>query len=495
MLKTLYSKIAVLITVVTTLMGLAIAVSGYALMRQYHEEVTQKLNAPIADYIARQYQFSQVEDLQATLDALAALAMTVNPSVEIYLLDASGRILSHVANDNPIRRQQVALAPVEHFIARDARQATLGRQPPLYGTDPRSIDGDKTFSATRITLPNGAPGYLYAILGGKTYDTIASDLLSSYIAKIALLLLVSILLTSLLISLLSVRFITQRIGRLLATMQGFTRNDFVAEPADPNAFLPDDEIYRLYLEYDAMASRISAQFESLKNMDRLRKELISNVSHDLRTPVATIQAYTETVQAKRRTLDDGQLASHLSTIENSCLRLSRLIDDLFELSRLETGHIEPRREVFSILELVYDIVQEFSLCARDKGVTLYTPATHRNIQVFADVQMIQRVLQNLIRNALCHCPSGGKISITLEEDHHHVYVCVSDTGCGIDDKDLPYIFNRYYQSDDTPHKDRTTSGLGLSIVRGILELHQSRIGVRSQVDQGSDFFFHLPAVP
>jgi signal transduction histidine kinase len=241
-----------------------------------------------------------------------------------------------------------------------------------------------------------------------------------------------------------------------------------------------------------MADKIREQFESLKETDRLRRELISNVSHDLRTPLASMHGYVETLLLKNDSLSDAERLRYLEITRKHSLHLRRLIGDLFELSKLDAASIKPSLETFSLAELLQDVTQEFELEAQRKGISLTAEAPSEATLVHADIGLIQRVLENLLRNALKYTPAGGSITISLDPRPDRVAVAVVDTGCGIAEADLEHIFDRFYRSEQADEGRSSSAGLGLAIVKKILDLHGSRITVRSDPNRGTRFEFDIP---
>ena len=173
-------------------------------------------------------------------------------------------------------------------------------------------------------------------------------------------------------------------------------------------------------------------------------------------------------------------------------RLGELIGDLFELSKLDSASIHATVEAFSLAELLHDIVHEYELDANKRQVKLAVEAPFEPSIVYADIGLVQRVLENLIRNALKFTPAGGHINIRLDKKPGAVAVAIEDTGCGIPEKDLEHVFDRFYRAENTTQAHTSNAGLGLAIVRKILDLHGSRITVSSQVNQGTCFEFDLP---
>ena len=227
-----------------------------------------------------------------------------------------------------------------------------------------------------------------------------------------------------------------------------------------------------------MANKIREQFEGLKETDRLRRELVSNVSHDLRTPLASMHGYVETLLLKNDTLSEEERLRYLEITRKHSLRLGQLIGDLFELSKLDSASIKPPWRRFSLAELLQDVTQEFELQAEKKGI---------DIEVSA-----QEALHGACRyrpDAACagkpaaQCGSlhtaGGTISISLDRKPGCVAVAVADTGCGIAEHELDRIFDRFYRSEQGEEERSNSAGLGLAIVKRILDLHGSRITVNS----------------
>jgi len=165
---------------------------------------------------------------------------------------------------------------------------------------------------------------------------------------------------------------------------------------------------------------------------------------------------------------------------------------MFELARLDSCESVVYSEPFSMGELVQDVAQSFELRARQKKIRLDVNLNPQVPLVYGDIGMMQRVLENLLENGLRHTPSGGRVSINVDLDSTNVVVRVADNGCGIPEKDVPRIFERFYQQDKNT-SDNNSAGLGLAIVKRILELHGSVIKVRSELNRGTTFTFELGA--
>ena len=492
-MRTLFARLSAALLLVVAIIGGGFFMVEQISTRLYYEEITQRLNASIAMYVTGEMQL--IEDGAVNEDALTLLAqraMIINPTVEIYLLNTKGLIIAHAMPPESIQSDRVALEPVQKLMAGKTEM-------PLRGTDPRNRDRQKIFSAHPVMHNDALQGYLYAILGGQKYDELADSVRGSYVQKLSLGALVAIVLAAFLVGLLVFGLLTRRLAALTSDVQRFTDSGFDPEQVEALASSSpepgkQDEIGQLRAAFSGMANKIREQFEGLKETDRLRRELVSNVSHDLRTPLASMHGYVETLLLKNDTLSEEERLHYLEITRKHSLRLRQLIGDLFELSKLDSASIKPTLETFSLAELLQDVTQEFELQAEDKGIDIEVHAQEGASMVHADIGLMQRVLENLLRNAIRYTPRGGNISISLDSKPGRVAVAVADTGCGIAEHELDRIFDRFYRSEKGEEERTNSAGLGLAIVKRILDLHGSRITVNSTVNQGTRFEFDVPAL-
>jgi len=482
MLQRLYVKLSLTLLALFFLVGAAMLVLTRYAMDMYFQEITQRLNAPVAMYITNETPLiEQGVANTAALKSLAHHAMIINPSIEVYLLDSNGRIISHALGDK-VQRQRVDLAPLQQFFSNDK---TL----PLTGDDPLHRDSKKIFTAAKVTSSHGLEGYVYVILGGDKYETLASSLNHSYVLRFSVLAVLALLLFGRGTALLIFARLSRPLAALTRKADQFQRD--VDAPA--GVAVDGDEIRRLDIAFDAMRNRINQQLDQIRQANDMRRELITNISHDLRTPLTAMLGYVETLLLKQRELSDQQRHEYLEVTRNHGQRLGRLIGDLFELTKLDSNAVHPQIEAFSIAELAQDIVQDFRLTADTKHITLTVEGRLHDAQVLADIHLIERVLENLLENALRHTPQHGNIVINIERQDKLVGVTVRDTGGGIAEADLPHIFERFFHAKETQVQELKSTGLGLAIVKRILDLHFSSISVDSAPSQGTSFTFALPA--
>ncbi|MGB5624197.1 MAG: HAMP domain-containing sensor histidine kinase [Woeseiaceae bacterium] len=485
-MNTLFAKLSTALLIIVVLMGSVFFLVDRNNTHLYYEELTQRLNAPIAMYVTTQRKLISggVPDIDS-LRELAGHAMVINPTAEIYLLDTDGKILGHALPPETVMLDRVDLVPLKKLIAGSAPM-------PIRGDDPRSSSTRKVFSAFEVRTEGRLEGYLYVVLGGQTYEALSKDIGGSYVGKISFFGAIAIVLATATIGLLVFGLLTRRLKKLSQEMRRVSDSGFDLTPQIEVTSADPDEIDQLAHSFVTMSGKIKEQFAQLKENDNLRRELVSNISHDLRTPLSAIQGYLETLIIKGRSLSDEERDRYLKIARRHTVRLGGLIGDLFELSKLDSASVTPQLEKFSVPELVQDIAQEFQLEADRKEITLSLNLDTNSAFTIGDIGLIQRVLENLVRNAIRFTPVGGEVTLSIAERPQTVAVAVSDTGSGIPDQEIPRIFDRFYRSEQGEEARSDSSGLGLAIVKRILDLHESRITVVSKVNAGTRFEFELP---
>ncbi|MDH5517153.1 MAG: cell wall metabolism sensor histidine kinase WalK [Gammaproteobacteria bacterium] len=450
------------------------------------QEVNQQLNLRLADNIVNEKKL-MIGD-QVNNDALRSVfmgLMLVNPMIEVYLINPQGNILAYSAPENTVLRHSIDLAPVKKLLT---GQPSL----PITGNDPRQLDSDKVFSVAAIKHHNKLQGYLYIILSSQAYDSVFELIQSSYIFRLWLLsIIISLCFTSF-AGIILLKHITSRLQFLNHTIESFKRHNFKKLITLPSRFngKPGDEIDQIGSTFRELSERIIQQVKLLEHNDASRRELIANVSHDLRTPLASLQGHLETLILKQDTLTAQQHKQYLNTALQHSNHLRKLISELFELSRLENNSAELHFEAFSMSELVHDVAQQFNLKAKQKSINIVTNIPQQAAFVSADISLIQRLLENLIENAIKYTPAGGEVAVSLILTENQVTTRISDTGEGISETDLPFIFDRFYRVDK--HRQTDGTGLGLAIVKRIIQLHNSTINVNSEPRCGTTLSFALP---
>jgi signal transduction histidine kinase len=479
----LYTRLAVILTALFSITGFVFVLLLGQATERYEREVSQQLNASLAKHIADDALLMTAEGVdQEALERVFHMLMVINPNIELYLLDGNGHILAYSAPPGKVRRASVALGPIREFLAG-------AYQTPLLGEDPRDPTGHKVFSVAPVEANGVLEGYLYVILASQQYESVAQMLGGSYVLKSNAMLVAATVGFALIAGLLLFGLLTRRLRSLDRAVEAFRSADFTGTLPEPR---PDgDEIDRLTRSVRDMAERIAAQVARLEDTDALRRELVANVSHDLRTPLASLQGYLETLQMKDAELSPSERLRYLEVAHNQCDHLARLVAELFELARLDANEVQPVLEPFSLAELIQDVLQKFELRAEQGGVTLESRCDEALPFVVGDIALIERVLDNLIDNALQHTPEDGTVAVAAQATDGVLLVQVVDTGTGIPADQLPHVLERFYQTADA--RGGKGAGLGLAIARRIVELHGSVMRAASEPGRGSVFSFDLPA--
>lgn len=460
----------------------------------HEKEVVQGLSRGLARSIALDAQLMQAdEEHAATAGATDGLGpeavrrlfsklMTVNPNVEVYLLDPDGRIVGHAAPPGHLKRDHVDLAPLRRLLDNEPL--------PIQGDDPRSERGRKVFSAAVLRSGERKLGYIYVILQSEEHDRLAARATASAALRTTLWSMAVVAALVLVAGLIAFRLITRPLRRLTSTMQQVdTRADQLTLPA-PQQGAAADEIAVLEQAFGDMAARINEQWQAMRRLDHERREVVANISHDLRTPLGALHGYLETLLLKDATLSSAERQRYLDIALAQSLKVGRLAQGLFELARLEHGAVEPELEVFSLSDLIQDVFQKFELQASRYRVRLMATLPHPAPMVRADLGMIERVLTNLFDNALRHTPADGEVEITVAPAAQgKVEVTVSDTGPGVPAGLRDNLFRRPVALQG----EYRIGGLGLLTVNRILQLHHSRIELVSQAGAGAVFRFTLDA--
>jgi signal transduction histidine kinase len=253
----------------------------------------------------------------------------------------------------------------------------------------------------------------------------------------------------------------------------------------------NDEMASLARTFNEMARQLQAADQKQRELDLLRRNLIAWAGHDLRTPLASIQAIVEAL-ADGVVQDPDTVDRYLHTAQREIRSLSLLIDDLFELAQLEAGGLRLEIGPNALSDLLSDTIESFSELAMRQGVALEGSADPGVDPVDMDAQQIGRVLANLVSNGLRHTPPGGTVRVQATATTGGVQVEIQDTGEGIDAQDLPHVFERFYRGEKSRSRATGGAGLGLAISKGIVEAHGGQIGAESTPGQGTRFFFTLP---
>lgn len=483
----LTKKLWLVFILIIVLMGASYVFITVYFANKYNQATTQKLNANVANHLIEE-KFNNASPFledgtinKALFGDLMHDMMAVNRGIEVYLLGEGGAVqysvvLEHGANE-PIKT--VSLEPITSFIADKGNNYILG-------DDPRNPGEQKIFSVAPFSV-DGHKGYIYIILAGEEFQLISGNMLAQYFIKLGIGATLLTMLFAAFLGIFSIWFLTKNLRLMTKTVRKFQEGDLSARIENPEK--SDIEVFAK--SFNEMADTITDNIDRMQSVDTLRRELIANVSHDLRTPLAILKGYIETLQIKKDSLTEKEKEEYLQITHDNIDKLSTQINQLFEYSKLEAEQVTPVKEPFSITELSYDLIAKFKVIADQKQITLALDKPKENSIVYADVSLVERALQNLIENALKYTQTNGKVTLSIHKRDKNVEICIADTGAGIPVKEQPFIFDRYKQVDKSAKKQGY--GLGLAIVKKIMDLHGTTITVLSKPKEGSSFIFNLPA--
>lgn len=293
--------------------------------------------------------------------------------------------------------------------------------------------------------------------------------------------------TFLMIRFFFIRFVERNIRPIFKILQSYTMSpQKLRETIDKGDIVSD-----LNREVKVWADNQTEEIKKLKRLEKYRKDFLGNVSHELKTPIFNIQGYLLTL------LDGGMEDAsvnklYLKRAEKSTNRLISIVEDLDSIARLESGEFTLSREPFNLIKVVDEVIDDHEMTAKQRNIKLsFDSSYNKSIRVLADRKRITEVLNNLINNSIKYGKEGGKTTIGFVDTGEHILVDISDNGIGIEEKDLPRVFERFFRVDKSRSRESGGTGLGLSIVKHTIQAHNQTITVRSKVDEGSTFIFSL----
>jgi signal transduction histidine kinase len=248
---------------------------------------------------------------------------------------------------------------------------------------------------------------------------------------------------------------------------------------------------RLFEEAEDRAAKLAVAYEELKENDRLKDELVQNVSHELRTPLTFVKGYVDLLMDGEMGLINQEQHNTLQIVSDKTLEITRLIDDIMSLQRISTDNLI--LEPFEMNKLIEEAISGHRLTAVQKGLSLEFERTDTaRGAIVADKGRVQQVIDNILVNAIKFSPDGGTIQLTLVDEPDQIMVQIADQGIGLPADKVERIFERFYQVDGTSRRRFGGAGIGLAIVKRIIDAHNGKIWVESEVNQGSTFYFSLP---
>lgn len=406
------------------------------------------------------------------------------PGFDFYLVDDEGRIITYYTNGRPLRSHMLNLEPIRRFIDpyEGASLPVIGDNP-AHGHAPRSI-----FSAAPLRGVNGASWFIYVVLRNWESSTQEDIATKSLVVRSGFAGFLSVLVAMFVLGVLLLAALTKRLTSMQRTVSAFERGQLDKRISDDST----DEVGQMARAFNSMAGSVQDLIGKLTESDRKRRELIANVSHDLRTPLTSAIGNIELLGNRVSDSADSSLKESAARSLKTLEYLSGLVDELFELAKLEARDRAPEMRPVPVESLVELVAMKYEPIAQEESVTVTTAVTAPGASVLSDPQMLERLLSNLVENAIRYNREGGHVVVSASRSGDRVRFEVRDTGIGIPTAEIPFIFDRLYRvRSSQPGKDG--SGLGLAIVKRLSEVLGCRIDVESVEGQSTTFSFDLPA--
>ncbi|MCP5262498.1 MAG: HAMP domain-containing histidine kinase [Rhodoferax sp.] len=492
--------LTIFITGALTAIGV-IATVLFAFQRFEHETTFHRADAflgRVVDMYDNIFEMHQREPQQ--FNQFLRNLVLFEPDTQLYLLDADGTVLSSTGSAVLPPGFKVRLEPV--------RQAASNPDMPyVMGDDPERMDAGAIIAARavrRAVIRNDEPvaGYLYLVCHKPVLPQGRLEVLGSSIAKPALVAIIGVVVLATLMAAWIIATVTRPLRQLTRAVASISRDGLEdGAPGAPEALLPartGDEFGKLTQAFALMLETVRRQWAALRRLDHFRREGVSNLSHDLRSPLTATAACLETLEGRwqgdaARAADRELVTMALRNTHNA----ARLVQSLGDLAQLDEPEFRLRCERLDAGELLDDIAVRFGQRAHSQGVVLQAVHdAHGPPPVVAlDVELFERAIANLVDNALKFCRSGDRIDLSAQARGDAVEVVVSDTGPGIPEADLPHLFDRFYQARQSvaPSTGDGGKGLGLAIVKRIAELHGGTVRVDNRAAGGTQILLRLPA--
>lgn len=458
--------------------------SAQQLEQQARYQSQQELHLSLAANLARDNPLLQqgVYDHSALKNLFHTL-MVLGPAFEFYFVDPNGKLLTHSIAPSLIKRDVIDIQPIINL--------TQNKTPlPIYGNDPQHISREKVFSAAPVFNGIKLQGYLYVIVAGEHYESIVAQ--QNQKAKLTLVMLIAAIVFLFVVMLGLFYYFTRPLRLLIRDINALKKANFDTEQVSLAPWMDNshNEVHQLGKVFEQMVEQINRQLSHLKVADIQRRELLADISHDLRTPLASLQGYLETVTLNFGKLGEKEQQQYLNTALNNAQQLNGLIDQIFELAHLDGGQVSISLETFNLAELLYDVLAKFALKAESSRVEIVVEANCENIIIYSDIAKVERVLSNLIENAIRHSPPDGKIILGGQVTEEQLCkISVQDNGTGIKQEELPYIFDPRYRASNAVNSEKKHTGLGLAITKKLMNILSGDIRVVSELGKGTEFSF------
>ncbi|WP_158797163.1 HAMP domain-containing sensor histidine kinase [Pedobacter sp. L105] len=472
----IFSRIGSFVFFVITALGVLFVVITYTATSEYYQASTQLLNKDIAEHIAKlSAPFSREGINKKKADSVFYNTMIISPNTEVYFLDTAGKVMYYHALDSLIKQRQVPLDNIKTYLSDPTHE--------IKNTDPRDPSTAKIFSASPVLIGNQKIGYIYVILASREYRNVAEFVFKSRVGGWATKVFFIIILATVIFSLLYASRLQKRFNHVVNVLDRFKEGDLNVR----FNIGTKDEFFPIADAFNKMVAMLDSNFSRLKLLEDERKTFLANISHDLRTPLAVARGYTETLLMEN-TAGSKEQSTYLDMILNKIMQVEKLVLQLFELSKMESVNFTPQKEPFVLSEILQEIIKGAEFQARQKNIQITCENCEDNALVNADISMIERVLQNLLENAVKYTDVNGQIRVSLSREQEKLIIHLENSGKLLSAEVLNWI--NHSTDEDIMHRPKQT-GLGLALVKRILRLHHFPFEAGSRNEQLNYFVIRM----
>lgn len=460
--------------------AIMVIVVAFTVQYYFYQAQINQLNANAQYYAQQAAQFYQ--KYNNSWNAMT----TTRPYLDAIIIDQQGDVLTPPLPGN--------FAPYNDTIIQALKQAlqgqsTSGKLESSTPNDPYSFSG--LYAAVPIQLNGQTIGAVFLAQPDHYARSFSASGFLVNVDQIILIAGLGIALAVLLFSLFMARQLTRPLVSLTQAAEAVKEGNYDQRVEQPRS---EDEVGKLALTFNAMADKIAADLNELREQEKLRRDLIANIAHDLLTPLTAIQGYSEAI-ADDVIASSEQRHESAQLIGREVQRLRRLVSDMQNMTALEAGRVPLEMAPLNLHDLVEETLAVIAPECEQAQIALVNTITPSTPSAQADSDRITQVLLNLLDNARRHTPPGGQITLGANVEPTRLLIWISDTGVGIDQQELPHIFERFYRVDRSRNAASGGSGLGLAIIKAIITAHGGSVWAQSTPGQGTTVFFTLPFVP
>jgi len=477
----LFSRILFLVFTLITVLSVTFMCIAYLAVIHFYQASTQLLNKDVAAHIAKfTSPFEQDGLNKQKADSVFYQAMVISPSVEVYFLDTMGNVIYYHGAPDEIRLPSMSLKSIHDYL-------NSGRQIYIKGPDPRDPSNPKIFSAAPVEGKSGKLGYIYVVLGSTEYRNVSNMLYKSHAGSLLMITFLFILLLTMLLTVLYVNRLQRNYKKLIGVLGKMEAGDLgVRFPENEN-----NDLLPVTKAFNQMAGRLQDNMDKLKKAEVERQEFTTNISHDLRTPLAIARGYAETLlmNMENDSIPLSKMQDYSGLIVSNIQTVEHMVQQLLDLSKMEAAGLAPEKQPFVFSEIVQEFIHSITLTAMEKKISL-TISNGENISwISADIRMMERVVQNLLTNAIKFTPEGGDISISLINESGELIFQITNSGEAMSASVFQWLNEDKRESSvNRPYHH----GLGLVIVKTTLQLHHFPIEAGYVPNAGNRISFRMP---